>query len=75
LRWQPCSFVAFDVGYAHLFVQDGTVDFTDTQGHNLRGKFSDSVDIVSAAITFLWGGPKPPPETAPSGKSPVGYAK
>jgi long-chain fatty acid transport protein len=75
LRWQPCSFVAFDVGYAHLFVQDATIDFTDSTGHNLRGKFSDSVDIVSAAITFLWGGPKPSPETAPSGKQPVGFSK
>jgi long-chain fatty acid transport protein len=75
LRWQPCSFVAFDVGYAHLFVQDATVDFTDSLGHNLRGKFSDSIDIVSAAITFLWGGPKPSAQIEPSGKSPVGYSK
>jgi long-chain fatty acid transport protein len=75
LRYQPCSFVAFDVGYAHLFVQDGSVDFTDSLGHNVRGKFSDSIDIVSAAITFLWGGPKPSPEIAPSGKSPVGFSK
>jgi hypothetical protein len=56
-------------------VPDSTVDFTDSTGHNLRGKFSSSIDIVSAAITFLWGGPKPSPEIAPSGKSPVGYSK
>jgi hypothetical protein len=56
-------------------VQDASVDFTDSLGHNLRGKFSESVDIVSAAISFLWGGPKPSPEVAPSGKSPVGYPK
>jgi long-chain fatty acid transport protein len=75
LRWQPCSFVAFDVGYAHLFAQDATVDFTDSLGHNVSGKFGISIDIVSAAITFLWGGPKPSPEMAPTGKSPVSYAK
>jgi long-chain fatty acid transport protein len=75
LRWQPCTFVAVDVGYAHLFVQDSTVNFTDNLGHNLRGKYEVGIDIVSAAITFLWGGPKPSPELAPSGKSPVGYAK
>jgi long-chain fatty acid transport protein len=75
LRWQPCSFVAFDVGYAHLFAQDAAVDFTDSLGHNVSGKFGVSIDIVSAAITFLWGGPKPSSEIVPSGKSPVGYAK
>jgi len=75
LRWQPYSFVAVDVGYAHLFLQDPTVDFTDSLGHNLKGKFDVGIDVVSAAITFLWGGPKPSPELAPSGKSPVGYAK
>jgi long-chain fatty acid transport protein len=75
LRWQPYSFVAVDVGYAHLFMQDPTVNFTDNLGHNLRGKFDVGIDVVSAAITFLWGGPKPSPELAPSGKSPVGYAK
>lgn len=75
LRWQPCSYVALDVGYAHLFMQDPTVDFTDSLGHNVKGKFDVGIDVVSASITFLWGGPKPSPELAPSGKSPVGYSK
>jgi hypothetical protein len=64
-----------DVGYAHLFMQDPPVDFTDSLGHSLKGKFDVGIDVVSAAITFLWGGPKPAPEFAPSGKAPVGYAK
>jgi long-chain fatty acid transport protein len=75
LRWQPFSCVAFDVGYAHLFVQDPTVDFTDSLGHNLKGKFDASINIISAAVTFLWGGPKPEAPLQPSGKSPVGYSK
>ena len=75
LRWQPYSFVAVDVGYAHLFVNDSTVDFTDSTGHNLAGKFSASVNIVSAAITFMWGGPKPARELVPSGKATMGYEK
>ena len=75
LRWQPCPFVAFDVGYAHLFLPDSSVDFTDTLGHNLKGNFNSSINVVSAAITFLWGGPKPVAQLEPSGKSPVGYAK
>ena len=75
LRWQPCRFVALDVGYAHLFFQDPTVNFTDSLGHNIKGKFDASVDVVGAAITFMWGGPKeaPPPESP--GKQPVGYQK
>jgi long-chain fatty acid transport protein len=75
LRWQPCSFVAFDVGYAHLFLPDSAVDFTDTLGHNVKGNFNGSIDVISAAVTFLWGGPKPAAQLEPSGKSPVGYAK
>jgi hypothetical protein len=43
------------VDYAHLFLPDATVDFTDSLGHNLKGKFSDSLDIVNAAITLLLG--------------------
>jgi long-chain fatty acid transport protein len=77
LRWSPTRFMDIDVGYAHLFVQDPTVDFTDSQGHELRGKFDAAVDIVSAAVTFRWGGPK---ETAqqlpqPPGKEVTGYRK
>ena len=75
LRWQPYSFVAVDVGYAHLFLQDPAVDYTDTLGHNLKGKFDARIDIVGASITFLWGGPKPQAQPAPEGKSPIGLAK
>jgi long-chain fatty acid transport protein len=75
LRWQPYSFVAVDVGYAHLFFQDPTVDYTDSLGHNLRGKFDASIDVVSASITFLWGGPRPQTPPTPEGKSPVGFTK
>ncbi|MBV9105963.1 MAG: outer membrane protein transport protein [Verrucomicrobia bacterium] len=77
LRWSPTHFMDIDVGYAHLFVQDSTVDFTDTQGHELRGKFDSAVDIVSAAVTFRWGGPKAAAPAAPQlpGKEPVGYSK
>jgi long-chain fatty acid transport protein len=59
LRWSPTRFMDLDVGYAHLFVQDPTVDFTDSQGHEIEGKFDAAVDIVSASVTFRWGGPRP----------------
>jgi len=69
LQWRPASWVAFDVGYAHLFVNDPTVDYTDAQGHNLRGTFDASVDIVSASVTFLWGGPKAAAAPSTEGKA------
>jgi long-subunit fatty acid transport protein len=62
-----------DVGYAHLFVQDAGVDFTDAQGHELRGKFDAAINIVSAAVTFRWGGPHPILQS--SGKEVLGYGK
>lgn len=58
LRWSPTHFMDIDLGYAHLFMHDPSVDFTDSQGHELRGKFDAAVDIVSASVTFRWGGPK-----------------
>jgi len=28
------------------------------QGHILRGKYDTSIDILSASVTLLWGGPQ-----------------
>ena len=73
LRWSPTSFMDVDFGYAHLFVNDPHVDVTDSQGHNLRGTFDASVDILSAAVTFRWGGPR---ESTPvSGKDLISLKK
>jgi len=72
-RWSLTHYMDIDVGYAHLFVQDPGVNVTDKQGHELRGTFDASVDIVSAAVTFRWGGPR---EIAPvSGKDVLSYKK
>ena len=62
-KWSVTHFMDLDVGYAHLFVNRPDVDLLDDQGHSLRGNFDASVDIVSAALTFRWGGPR---EIAPS---------
>jgi long-chain fatty acid transport protein len=76
LRWSPVRFFDIDIGYAHLFVQDPLVNITDTQGHNLRGRFDASVDIVSAALTFRWGRPREiAPSPQPPGKEAVSYRK
>jgi long-chain fatty acid transport protein len=76
-RWSPFRFMDIDVGYAHLFVLDPLENFTDKQGHNLRGKFDAAIDIVSAAVTFRWGGPREAPQSIsqPAGKEVVGYRK
>lgn len=76
-RWSPTRFMDIDVGYAHLFVEDPTVDFTDSQGHELRGKFDAAVDVVSAAVTFRWGGSRESaqPVSQPPGKEVVGFRK
>jgi long-chain fatty acid transport protein len=77
LQYRPASWVAVDVGYAHLFVAGNPeVDLTDTQGHNLRGTFDASIDIVSASVTFLWGGPKTAAPSSTEGKGAgKGYIK
>ncbi|HME89508.1 MAG TPA: outer membrane protein transport protein [Chthoniobacterales bacterium] len=73
LRWSPTHFMDIDVGYAHLFVDEPRVDVTDSQGHELRGKFDAAADIVSAAVTFRWGGPH---ESTPvSSKDVLSYKK
>jgi long-chain fatty acid transport protein len=77
LRWSPTRFCDIDLAYAHLFVLDPLVNVTDNAGHNLRGKFDASVDIVSAALTFRWGGPREivPSAPEPQGKEAVSYRK
>jgi long-chain fatty acid transport protein len=76
LRWSVTRFCDIDVGYGHLFVVDPIVNVTDGQGHNLRGRFDASVDIVSAAVTFRWGGPREAPVgPQPQGKEAVNYRK
>jgi long-chain fatty acid transport protein len=77
LRWSPLSFMDIDLGYAHLFVVDPIVNLTDDEGHNVRGRFDASVDIVGASVTFRWGGPKEAPRSlSPStDKEVIGFRK
>lgn len=58
LKWSPTNWMDLDVGYAHLFVDDPHTDLLDTQGHLLVGTYDAHVDIVSASVTFKWGGPR-----------------
>src|SRR5262249_25652442 len=43
-KWSVIQSFDFDFGYAHLFVNEPTVDLLDDQGHLLRGAFDASVD-------------------------------
>lgn len=77
-RYSPTDWLDFDLAYSHLFVDDSRSDLLDTQGHNLRGSWDGSVDIVSASVSLRWGGPKEHPAPLPtekSGKSIVSYSK
>ncbi|MGV6817872.1 MAG: OmpP1/FadL family transporter [Thiotrichales bacterium] len=42
----------FDVGYAHLFVDDTPIDHTDDNGYTLKGSYSADVNILSAQLTW-----------------------
>ncbi|MEP6820781.1 MAG: outer membrane protein transport protein [Chthoniobacterales bacterium] len=72
-RWTATSWMDLDVGYAHLFVNDPSTNLIDNQGHNLRGTYEASVDILSAAVTLRWGGPRETPQF--SGKDSAVYRK
>ncbi len=44
----------FDVGYAHLFVDDAVTDHTDSNGYTIRGEYEASVNIVSAQVNWTF---------------------
>jgi long-chain fatty acid transport protein len=77
LRWSPTRSLDIDFGYGHVFVVDPIVNITDNQGHNLRGRFDASVDVVSASITYRWGGPREIASVPPrsQGKEQMSYRK
>jgi long-chain fatty acid transport protein len=75
LKWSVTDFLDFDVAYAHLFVDQPDVNLLDDQGHLLRGNYDASVDIVSASLTFRWGGGRPAEVAPVSSKDVAGYRK
>lgn len=46
--------LSFDVGYAHLFVDDTRIDHTDSNGYNLVGEYDSSVDILSMQMNWTF---------------------
>jgi len=58
-RWKPTEQLAVDAGYAHLFVDDTTVDLTRAQvgasalaSSTVIGDYENAVDIFSLQLTY-----------------------
>ena len=51
--YQPTRKLSFDVGYAHLFLEDADINNTEVStGHVLTGSFDLNVNIFSAQLTY-----------------------
>lgn len=45
--------IVIDAAYAHLFMDDPSINETDDNGYNLRGEYDASVDIVGLQLRWL----------------------
>ncbi|HCF29121.1 MAG TPA: aromatic hydrocarbon degradation protein, partial [Cyanobacteria bacterium UBA11049] len=52
--FKPCDSLSFDVGYAHLFVDDTEINQVSTTNGNLRGKFDNHVDIIGLQVNWMF---------------------
>lgn len=50
--YRPSPSMSLDVGYAHLFVPDVSIDQTGATGDRLRGEYSSQVNIVGVQANF-----------------------
>ncbi|MFA7386129.1 MAG: outer membrane protein transport protein, partial [Thiohalobacteraceae bacterium] len=46
--------LSFDLGYAHLFVDDTAIDHTDENGFTLTGEYENTVNILSAQVNWTF---------------------
>jgi long-chain fatty acid transport protein len=44
--------ISFDVGYAHLFVDDGNINLSSSTSGNLRGRIDSNVDVLGWQLTW-----------------------
>ena len=51
-RYSPA--LSFDLGYAHLFVDDTAINHTDANGFTLTGEYENAVDILSAQVNWMF---------------------
>lgn len=52
LGYKVSKSLAFDFGYAHLFVKDADIDRTGATADLLKGSFESSVDILSGQVVW-----------------------
>lgn len=53
-NYRHSSNLSFDVGYAHLFVDDTPISHTDLNGFRTTGEYDNAVDILSAQINWTF---------------------
>ncbi len=53
-NYQYSPAVSFDVGYAHLFVDDTRINHTSTTAGNITGEYDNTVDILSAQVNWTF---------------------
>lgn len=46
--------LSFDVGYAHLFVDDTRINHSSTTAGNITGDYDNAVDILSAQVNWMF---------------------
>jgi len=54
LGYQVSSSLAFDLGYAHLFVKDAEINRTGATQDLLKGSFENAVDIFSGQLVWMF---------------------
>jgi long-chain fatty acid transport protein len=53
LTYAPGDNMTFDLAYAHLFIDDSSINNTDeTFGYTLTGEFENTTDIISAQMNY-----------------------
>lgn len=50
--FQASNSLSFDVGYAHLFVDDGEINQASTTNGTLKGRFESHVDVVGVQLNW-----------------------
>ena len=53
-NYRYSSALSFDIGYAHLFVDDTPINHTDTSGFTLNGTYDNAVHIFSAQANWAF---------------------
>jgi long-chain fatty acid transport protein len=50
--YKPSDSLSIDIGYAHLFVDDGSIEQVSRTEGTLRGKYENQVDIVGVQVNW-----------------------